>query len=307
VENHKRQASSFKRFCKHYGLGYWDPAPSTVAYYITYLSSRFTSAASIRNYVSGIRFMHRQREMEAQALDSFIVTTTLRAVDLTLRTPVRRKLPISPRLLVDMCKLCECLGDIGVAFKVAITFAFYGMLRQSNIAPAAEQKFDPSRHTCRGDVILAPPGVVLLIKWSKTDQCFGSVPLVPLPHVPESPADPVQAYRDLLDLAPTVHPDQPLLTVPGRKAARIITTSQLTTALKEMLTALGKDAGLFSMRSFRRGGATSAYHAGVNCLAVKRHGNWRSDAFWAYVTAPHVTKSAVASALGQAIKHHSGK
>jgi hypothetical protein len=43
-------------------------------------------------------------------------------------------------------------------------------LRQSNLAPKTAAAFDIRRNTCRGDVICHPPGLVILLKWTKTLQ-----------------------------------------------------------------------------------------------------------------------------------------
>ena len=43
------------------------------------------------------------------------------------------------------------------------------MLRQSNLAPGSVGKFDATRHTTRADVAIQPPGLVIRVKWSKTN------------------------------------------------------------------------------------------------------------------------------------------
>ena len=57
---------------------------------------------------------------------------------------------------------------------------FFGMLRQNNLAPPSHSQFDRSRHTCRGDIIQAPPGL-LVIRWSKTHQTITSSQVLPIP------------------------------------------------------------------------------------------------------------------------------
>jgi hypothetical protein len=53
---------------------------------------------------------------------------------------------------------------MGLIMRVAITFAYFGMLRQSNLATAHGLDWDITRHMSRGDVTIAPPGLVLNIK-----------------------------------------------------------------------------------------------------------------------------------------------
>ena len=129
--------------------------------------------------------------------------------------------------------------------------------------------------------------------------------IIPIPHVPGSPVDPVAAYRDLLRAQPTIHPNQPLLSLPNSKGKIItVTTRHLAVALKELISALDLDSSLYSLHSLRRGGASAAYQAGVPFQDIKRHGQWKSDAFWLYITAPCVAASSVAAALATAAANH---
>ena len=97
--------------------------------YITHLSTVLTSSRSIRNYIFGVRFLHKQLDLTPEAVESFPVQCLLRAVDLTMRTPPRRKLPILPHLVTQLCGLPACLGSLGPAMKVCLTFFFLEMLR----------------------------------------------------------------------------------------------------------------------------------------------------------------------------------
>ena len=64
--NHVHQADSFIRFCDNYKVDFSykvdfiNPAPSTPWYDITRLTSIFTPSKCVRNYVSGVQFLHKQ-------------------------------------------------------------------------------------------------------------------------------------------------------------------------------------------------------------------------------------------------------
>ena len=73
-----------------------------------------------------------------------------------------------------------------------------------------------------------------------------------------------------------------------------------------MLKALGRDPGLYSLHSLRRGGATTAYANGSSYELIKRHGLWRSHCFWDYITLPAGSQSAVAATLADAVANTSG-
>ena len=118
-------------------------------------------------------------------------------------TPTHQRLPILPPLLHQLCEIASCLGMQGPAMRVFWAFAFFSMLRQSNLAPSSSHQFDPTHHTCRGDIIFTPPGL-LIIRWSKTVQCVGRAQERPIPVVSGHPADPVATFRVLLLASPTL-------------------------------------------------------------------------------------------------------
>ena len=154
MANNVRQASCFVRFCNNYSIKFINPMHSTLCYFITHLSSMISSSKSVRNYVSGVHFLHKQ-------LNSFQVSSFLQAPDFTMRTAPLRCLPILPHDLTQLCHLSDILGSLGPAMKVCPTFRFLGMLRQSNLAPPSGNTFNPSRHFCSGDIFLAHSGVFL--------------------------------------------------------------------------------------------------------------------------------------------------
>ena len=64
----------------------------------------------------------------------------------------------------------------------------------------------------------------------------------------------------------------------------MVTVPILSRALAALLHDLGYDAGLFSLHSLNRGGATTAYRQGLDQIDIKRQGLWTSDTFWQYIT-----------------------
>lgn len=223
----------------------------------------------------------------------------LRSLPLTMRHIPLQRQPLDPSTLLAICRVCDELGSKGTIYKCAFLLAFYGFLRQSNLAPNSSV-FDVTRHTSRDDVYFLPPGLIVYLKWTKSRQAPGPAAAVPLPAIPGHPLDPVRAYRNMLACAPTPRRQAPLLFYPS---GRLVTTRHLQTALRAILTALGFPAQLYSLHSLRRGGATTSVRAGADYLDVKRHGTWRSDSFWDYI-ASHVPESSpVAAALSEAISN----
>ncbi len=57
----------------------------------------------------------------------------------------------------------------------------------------------------------------------------------------------------------------------------------MVTTLKDKLKLIGIDPQDYSAHSFRRGGASYAFHAKADPLAIKKMGDWKSSAYEIYV------------------------
>ena len=107
-----------------------------------------------------------------------------------MRTPPLHHLLILPHRLTQLCSLSSCLVSLGPAMKVCPTFGFLGLLRQSNLA-LSSSAFYHTHHTFRGDILLTPPGILIIVHWTKAIQIVGRYPVLPISAIPGHPADPI--------------------------------------------------------------------------------------------------------------------
>ena len=136
---------------------------------------------------------------------------------------------------------------------------------------------------------VTPRCLFLQFTWTKTIQ-FGQHCLqLPLLPIPGSPFCPIRAYRDMCRLIPG-KPHQPAFMV--WKGANKVAYSypQWQKRFKHLLACTGHDHTKFSSHSFRRGGASFAFQAGVPDETVKLIRNWRSDSFYKYLHIPMKSK-----------------
>ena len=301
--NQRAQFRLYLAFCIHYGLRDIDPTPQTICMYAEFLTRTFTSPKSIRNYISGVRLLHKYAGASSTALDSFPLELLLRALDITIYHVPNQRSPVTVQSLARICEACMSLGTLGTVVRCALLLGFFGMLRQSNLAPRSTSSFDPTRHTCRGDVLEHPPGLVVILKWSKVNQTRRKQQLVPIPALsPQHPLCPVAAYKAMLAVHPTTSPNDPLLLMPGPSPCTPLTIPQLATCFRAVAAYLGYSPRQFSLHSLRRGGATAAFEAGINFTHIKRHGGWASDAFWQYISPNTPDFSALATPLGRHVE-----
>lgn len=294
VKNHLTMFRAFLTFCLFFGFEIIDPSPQTICLYTQFLVRSFSSPQSITNYVAAISLLNKFMGTQATHISSFEVQLMLRAIKLTIRHIPNQRLPITPTILKKLCILCDTLGNIGLILKTVYLFAFYSFIRQSNLAPQSDKNFDPSRHTARGDIIFHNPGIIMIIKWSKTLQT-GQTALIPIPSIKNYLHCPVKTFRRMCTNIPAPN-SAPLFIFPGGPPHISITIPYLQKTLAKMLKAICIQPLNYSLHSFRRGGASSTYHAGVGYTEIQRHGTWASDAFWNYITTD-TTKSILPKAL----------
>jgi len=297
--NQQSQMKLYISFCLHYNLEILQPSSQNVCAYIEFLTRSFKSPDSIRNYVSGIRHLHRLININSDCLESFEVNIMLRALDLTMHHFRKPHTVLTVDIIQKLITKCDRQGPQGLILKTAILFSFYGFLRKSNLAPESVSKFDPLKNTCRGDILFQHPGLVIILKWSKTLQDNKSVYLIPLPKIEGHSMCPVQAFINMTQAFPTVSPNEPLLHL-GGQTLRMVTTSWLNKQLAELCKDLGYVNPKFTWHDFRRAGAETCFRAGVEITQIQHHGTWKSDSFWDYISrSARCTTSDIPGAMAQ--------
>ena len=59
IRNHKAQFVTYLAFCQYYGLKDINPSQATICMYAEFLARSFASPRSIRNYIAGVRLLHK--------------------------------------------------------------------------------------------------------------------------------------------------------------------------------------------------------------------------------------------------------
>ena len=243
------------------------------------------------NYISGVRLLHKYVGVTCEAMDSHDVKLMQRGIALThdRELPLRR--PITIDILGQLAALCDALHPIGVIYKCVFVLAFFGMLRISNLLPVSAGAFNIRENLCNADVWEHTPGLVIMLRWSKTRQTRRQPHLVGLPRLRNRPdICPVLAYRQYCKVAPLTARG-PMFVLPN---GTVVTQAMARAALKLLLKHLGLSASLLQFHGFRKGGAQLCYSLGINVEHIKAHGDWASDCVWDYIApgryapSPHV-------------------
>ena len=96
------QWKSFLLFCIYFGLQPLPADSNTVTLYVQFLSRSFKSVQSIKNYVSGVRFLHILWDLEFPDVLSVDMKLVLRGLARLNPHCPRQALPISPDILIQM-------------------------------------------------------------------------------------------------------------------------------------------------------------------------------------------------------------
>ena len=182
---------------------------------------------------------------------------------------------------------------MGQICKAAILLAFFSFLRISNLVPHTIGGYDPLKHLSRADLIFAPPGINVIVKWSKTLQNKDKIKVIKVPSLGKSPLCPVSAVKCVLAITPGSS-NSPLFLVKCHHRWVPLSDTRLRKFLSKVLKSLHLQSHGYTFHSLHRSGATLAFNLNVPMQDIQTHGTWTSEAVWEYITQDHNAADTVA-------------
>ena len=247
--------------------------------FMEFLSQNGHSKASIGNYMAAVRILHIVHGLPTQPFRDERIPLYLKALKITAPFAPASCPTLDISTLQALILHCDQLPH-PIIFKALYLTCFFSFLRISNLLPHSIATCDCTRQLARGDFIATEAGAVLLLKWSKTIQDRKSTVTIPLPDLGQSPLCPIGA---LIHTYPAMQND-PLFILPRTPHYIPLTDSAACKHFKRASTAL-KISPSLTFHAFRRAGASWAFSHGVPLEHIMRHGTWRSDAIWSYLSA----------------------
>ena len=287
-ENYASHLSAYVKFCNHIGQV---PRPHDTQQNLRFLAhiSQKLRYSSLSQYANIIRLLNIEQGLH-NPLQSWPIQSFMQGVKRSKGNAPRRKLPITPALLLRIQRLMDFSKPSNRVLWAAYLMSFFTLLRKSNIVPPSQAKFDSKRQPCRSDLRRARQGFVLHIKETKTIQFKERDLLLPIPYLPRHPLCPTTALIAVLALLPTAPPSTPLFAYPAYDGLHVLTQAALSRHLKEHLRCIGVDPTVYSAHSFRRGGASWALQCGMPGELIQVLGDWRSDCYQKYLQLDVSTK-----------------
>ena len=241
----------------------------------------------------GVRRLHEETGMPFKApSERPAVRATMRGIARLKGTgPIRRKMPITPEILAGIRNHINFnhINDVSI-FACMLTM-FHAFLRKANATwnkPRASSTEEERRRynqyvITRDDLRKVNGRYHLTVRGTKTIQ-FGQRQLtLVLPCIPGSEVCPtavLDLYLRHTEGRPGNEPLFGILNDAGEWAP--LEYTRLMYCLKAGMRKLGLDATQYAGHSFRRGGATYAFLAGVPEHIIRLMGDWKSDVWREY-------------------------
>ena len=287
IDNLLVQWVKFLLFCTHFGLKSMPVSTTVLTWYVQYLSRSLKSHRSVVNYLSGVKMLHVLMDQSIDGFVGFSLKLTLRGLRRLNSHVPHQAYPMSPQILCNIKQCLDLTNPEDIMFWAICLMAFFLLFRKSNLVPDKLSDLDKSKLLCRRDLIWLQQSILVSIRWAKTNQ-FGEVMTYPLPKIPGSELCPYSAMQAIFECLPADADSLCFIRSDGRP----FTYYQFQTKLRKALTLAGYEAWAFSSHSFRRGGTTFCFLAGVPTELIRALGGWRSDCYLAYLQFPIEARSA---------------
>ena len=298
--NLRIQWETYMLFCIYFDF---QPLPATstaLALYAQFLSRSFKSVSAIKNYVSGVRTLHLVLDLEVPQFGQYDLKLALKGLQRQVQHSPRQALPITPAILMSIHSCLNMQSPTDATFWCLFVFAFFCLARKSNLVPISRHTFDPKKQLTRADIQVHEHCLVVTFSWTKTIQFAQKNLQIPLIPMPNSNLCPVKAYRRMVELTPGFG-ELPAFML-NKPSGRVpLTYKEFQRVLKHLVGQVGLDPTQYSSHSFRRGGATWAFKAGVPGELIKTQGDWSSDAYLRYLDMSLETRTMVAQYMVKAI------
>ena len=153
----RRGAYIFLMFCMFIeGDNFTLPVSDVVLCLYLQWQSLTVDPKNLKTKLSAIRYLHeRLGYVWIPPSERFMVHRCIMGLKRLCLTPVRRKLPITPALLIRM-RLCPDIDwstPVMIVVWGAMLIAFFCFLRKDNFTVGKADAFNTRRHLCRGDVV----------------------------------------------------------------------------------------------------------------------------------------------------------
>ena len=276
---------SFLRFCRRLSLSPFPAEHSTVCLFATFLS-RKVGYQTVKTYLTALSCWHKSNGYPDPAVGATnpqlqLIIRGIRRVKARI-PPQRVRQPITISMLKHLCRAVPKLGLNGndaMMFQAAMSFAFFGCLRISELTFSESTGRRDANPQLR-DISVSSSSLIYHLRQSKTDQLgLGAYITIGSANCHTiCPCRNMMAY--LQNRQAQRPPSSPLFQLQNGKP---LTRWYFVSLFKSALRRCGYNPKLFNSHSFRKGAASLAFQGGWSPEDIKHLGRWRSDAYRRYI------------------------
>ncbi len=289
-KSYRTHLNCYMQFCQLCGIAPVPVSTDNMCRYAAYLAGiKHLSANSVPKYLNIIRVLHREFGFPNPMQESWFLDHVLRGIKKQHGLSVKKKLPITPTILLQIKQSLDMDAPVNVVFWAVCLVLFFGLLRKSNVL--ATQDFSAQKHLCRGDIYAHIWGLHLDLRWTKTLQDKSRVLQVPLPRILGHPLCPTTAVIQALDYTKGAPNQGPAFCYSAGGQFVPLSYPVFIKMLKCCLKKLGYPESDYAGHSFRRGGASWALRNNIPGEFIQMLGDWKSQVYREYLEVPLVTKA----------------
>ena len=252
-----------------------------VAQFYAHLLTRLSAFGSLANYQSAVNTFYKLYGINLDTADIVFKLLNMSAKK-HLTTAPAQKPPLEFAHLLSMITIVNPNDPTEVAFINAVVLGFMATLRRSNICPPSPALYDKDKHLRREDVLFTPEGLIVVLRWTKTNQASQRIFKIPIAYSGNDCFDPPRIFRQFNTRFP-VKPADPCFSFYVGNKLFVLTHSDLARMLTRFMTAIGVPAAAYTTHSIRKGGTTAIHRSGVRTELLKAHGTWESNAYQTYL------------------------
>ena len=167
--------------------------------FMEFLTFNKVSRSGLINYFSAIKTTLSNVGIDVKSFNDPRIKVYNKAIMRHAPLQPHIKAIINIEMLLQLVNQCDRMY-MGCIFKAAFLLSFFSFLRISNLVTHSIHTFDHMKQLARADVIFAPPGAHLIIKWSKTLQFRDKVKVLKIPSLGSSKLCPVTALKHMMKL-----------------------------------------------------------------------------------------------------------
>ena len=280
--NLRTQFRSYFSFCVYFGRHPLPADSETICGYVQFLS-RSLQPTAIRNYLSGVKTLHAFLGFAYDFSEDYHLQLVLRGIARLHPHVPHRARPVTPSILEKFHASMNQFNSLHCTVWACCLCLFFTLSRLGSILPASKTSKSTRSILTRDRINFCREGIIITLLHTKNIQ-FGRRRLhIPLLRIP-SILCPVRAYEQALDfIGPQVYtPAFVYLDKDGR--VQWLTKKLFISTFRSVVSAFAPaHVNDYTGHSFRRGGASWAFQAGLPGELIQVYGDWASDAYKTYL------------------------